>query len=269
METRHSNAVERHKQLVALLKANKSCSISEMSRILNVTPMTIRRDLRFLAEEQIVQVEHGFARFVASTQIEPNFDIRMHEHFVEKQAIGRHATKLFVEEGDVIGIDSGSTATEVAANLPDIRLTIVTHSLAVANVVAKNDLYQLIVLGGTLHRGSQCFYGLQVITELHNLHLNKLFLATSGLLIPEGLSSSDLPDAEVKQALIGSSRQVILCMDSSKIGQAFLARFASLDNIHALVTDDGISLTDREALQQHNMQVIVTPTRVSQVASMV
>lgn len=61
------------------------------------------------------------------------------------------AAFCFVEEGDVIGIDSGNTATEVAANLPDIRLTIVTHSLAVANVVTKNDHYQLIVLGGTLH----------------------------------------------------------------------------------------------------------------------
>ncbi|GHO83287.1 DeoR/GlpR family DNA-binding transcription regulator [Dictyobacter formicarum] len=269
MGIRQSNAVERQKQLVALLKANGSCSIAEMSRVLDVTPMTIRRDLHFLADKQIVQVEHGFARFVASTQIEPNFAIRVQKHFMEKQAIGRHATELFVEEGDVIGIDSGSTATEVAAHLPDVRLTIVTHSLAVANMVAKNSLYQLIMLGGIFHRSSQCFYGSQVIAELHKLHLNKLFLAASGLLIPEGVSSSDLPDAEVKQALIGSSRQVILCMDSSKIGQTFLARFASLERIHTLVTDDKITDTGKEALQQYNLQVVVAPTHIEQQAKLI
>jgi DeoR/GlpR family transcriptional regulator of sugar metabolism len=267
MEKSRSSAIDRHKQLVALLKANGSCSISEMSRVLNVSPMTIRRDLQVLAEEQVVQVEHGFARFSASTRIEPNFNIRVHEHLLEKQAIGHKATAMFVEEGDVLGIDSGSTAMEVAYSLPDIPLTVVTHSLAVANVVARNASYQLVMLGGVFHHDSNCFFGSQVVEQLQTLHINKLFLANSGLLIPEGLSSSNLPDAEVKQALIDSSRQVILCMDSSKIGKAFLARFATLDTIHTLITDDKISLTDKEALEQYDMQVVVASTNIAQDAN--
>ncbi len=268
MEKSRANAIDRHKQLIALLKANGSCSISEMSRVLNVSPMTIRRDLQMLAEKQVVQVEHGFARFSASTRIEPNFNIRVHEHLLEKQAIGHKATAMFVEEGDVIGIDSGSTAMEVAYSLPDIPLTIVTHSLAVANVVARNDHYRLVMLGGVFHHDSHCFFGPQVVEQLQTLHINKLFLANSGLLIPEGLSSSNLPDAEVKQALIGSSRQVILCMDSSKIGKAFLARFATLDTIHTLITDDKISLTDKKALEQYDMQVVVASTNIAQDAEL-
>ncbi len=264
MEKSRLNALDRHKQLIALLKANGSCSISEMSRILNVSPMTIRRDLQVLAEEQVVQVEHGFARFSASTRIEPNFNVRVHEHLLEKQAIGRKATHMFIEAGDVIGIDSGSTAMEVASNLPDIELTVVTHSLAVANVVARNDAYRLVMLGGVFDSESQCFFGSQVVMQLRTLHINKLFLAASGLLIPEGLSSSKLPDAEVKQALISSSRQVILCMDSSKIGKAFLARFAALDTIHTLVTDDKISDGNKEALEQQDMQVVVASTEVAE-----
>jgi len=264
MEKSRSNAIDRHKQLIALLKANGSCSISEMSRVLNVSPMTIRRDLQILAEKQVVQVEHGFARFSASTRVEPNFDIRIHEHLLEKQAIGRTATETFVEEGDVIGIDSGSTAMEVACSLPDVQLTIVTHSLAVANVVVRNDSYRLVMLGGIFHHDSHCFFGSQVVEQLRTLHINKLFLANSGLLIPEGLSSSNLPDAEVKQALVRSSRQVILCMDSSKIGKAFLARFATLNSIHTLVTDDKIAVEDKEALEYHGMQVIIAGANIAQ-----
>ena len=259
MDKRRQNATERHAQLIALLKAQGYCSVSEMSSMLNVTPMTIRRDLHILSEKHIIQVTRGGARFCASKQDEPDFSVRTHEHLAEKQAIGKRVAELFIQEGDVVGIDSGSTMIEVARNLPDVPLTVVTASLAAANVVARNNRHQLVMLGGVLQHEASCFYSPQAIGALHTLHINKLFLATAGLLIPDGLSCSNLSDAEVKQALINSSRQVILCADSSKIGKAFLAHFASLDAIHALVTDSGIMTADREVLERHNVRVIIVP----------
>jgi len=259
MDKRRHNATERHTQLIALLKAQGYCSVSEMSSMLKVTPMTIRRDLRILSEKHIIQVTHGGARFYASKQDEPDFSVRTHEHLAEKQAIGKRVAELFIQEGDVVGIDSGSTMIEVARNLPDVPLTVVTASLAAANVVARNNRHQLVMLGGVLQHEASCFYSPQAVGALHTLHINKLFLATSGLLIPDGLSCSNLSDAQVKQALINSSRQIILCADSSKIGKAFLAHFASLDAIHALVTDSGIMTADREVLERHNVRVIIVP----------
>ena len=259
MDKRRQNSTERHTQLIALLKAQGYCSVSEMSNMLNVTPMTIRRDLHILSEKHIIQVTHGGARFCASQQDEPDFSVRTHEHLAEKQAIGKRVAELFIQKGDVVGIDSGSTMIEVARNLPDVPLTVVTASLAAANVVARNNRHQLVMLGGVLQHEASCFYSPQAVGALHTLHINKLFLATAGLLIPDGLSCSNLSDAEVKQALINSSRQVILCADSSKIGKAFLAHFASLDAIHALVTDSGIMTADREVLERHNVRVIIVP----------
>lgn len=260
MKKKHQNATERHAQLVLLLKDHGYCSVAEMSQMLDVSAMTIRRDLHILHEQQIIDVTYGGARFIAPKQTEPHFDIRTHEHLAAKQAIGKKATELFIEEGDVIGIDSGSTILEVARNLPDIPLTVVTHSLPAATIVAQNSKHQLIMLGGILQASSNYFHGPQAIAALHNLYINKLFLATSGLLIPEGLSSCYLSDAEMKQALIKPSRQVVLCMDSSKIGRAFLARFAPLDAIDVLITDDGISDEYREAIQKQNVQVITVAT---------
>ena len=256
---RQYNATDRHTQLIALLKERGYSSVAEMSSVLNVSPMTVRRDLHMLHEKQIVEVTHGGARFLALEQTEPHFDIRTHEHLAAKQAIGKRAAELFIEEGDVIGIDSGSTALEVARNLPDVPLTVVTQSLPVAALVAQNKLYQLIMLGGVLQSSSNYFYGSQAIATLQEVYINKLFLATSGLLIPEGLSSSYLSDAEIKQAMIKSSRNIILCMDSSKIGRVFLARFATLDVVDTLLIDSGISDESCEALQKH-VQVIVVPT---------
>ena len=262
MKKSRQNASDRHAQLIGLLKKRGYCSVVEMSQLLNVSPMTIRRDLHMLHEKQIAEVTHGGARFSASKRIEPDFDIRTHEHLAEKQAIGKLAVERFIEEGDVVGIDSGSTALEIVRNLPNIPLTIVTHSLAAANVVAQNKRYSLIVLGGVLQHEANCLCGPQAIAALQTLYINKLFLSTSGLVAPDGLSCNNLADAEVKQALISSSRQTILCMDSSKVGRAYLARFATLNDIDTLITDNGISDESREAIERQQIEIITVSTEV-------
>ena len=262
MKKSRQNASDRHAQLIGLLKKRGYCSVVEMSQLLNVSPMTIRRDLHMLHEKQIAEVTHGGARFSASKRIEPDFDIRTHEHLAEKQAIGKLAVERFIEEGDVIGIDSGSTTLEIVRNLPNIPLTIVTHSLAAANVVAQNRRYSLIMLGGVLQHEANCLCGPQAIAALDTLYINKLFLSISGLHPPDGLSCNILPDAEVKQALISSSRQIILCMDSSKIGRAYLARFATLNAIDTLITDNGISDESREVIEQQQIQIITVSTEI-------
>src|SRR5437868_10573223 len=262
MKKSRQNASDRHAQLIGLLKKRGYCSVGEMSQLLNVSPMTIRRDLHMLYEQQIVEVTHGGASLIASNRIEPDFAIRTHEHLLEKQAIGKLAAELFIEEGDVIGIDSGSTALEIVRNLPNVPLTIVTHSLAAANVVAQNKQYSLIVLGGVLQHEANCLCGPQSIAALQALNINKLFLSTSGLLLLDGLSCNNLADAEVKQALINSSRKTILCMDSSKIGKVYLARFAPLNSIDVLISDNCISDESREAIEQQQIQVITASAEV-------
>ncbi len=256
MKKSGQNANDRHAQLMVLLKERGYCSVVEMSQLLNVSAMTIRRDLHRLQEKHIVEVTYGGARLISSKRIEADFVIRTHENLAEKQAIGKFAAEHFIEEGDVIGIDSGSTTLEVARNLPNFPLTVVTHSMAAARIVAHNKLHSLIMLGGVLQHGANCFCGPQAITALQMLYLNKLFLSTSGLLLPYSLSCDNLPDAEVKRALISSSRQIILCMDSSKVGRAYLARFASLDVLNTLITDNGLSDENRESIEQQRIQVI-------------
>ncbi|HLZ57942.1 MAG TPA: DeoR/GlpR family DNA-binding transcription regulator [Ktedonosporobacter sp.] len=260
MKKNGPNASDRHAQLIGLLKERGYCSVAEMSQLLHVSSMTIRRDLHMLQEKQIVEVTYGGARLMASKRIEATFDIRTHEHLAEKQAIGKLVAEHFIEEGDVIGLDSGSTALEIARNLPDIPLTVVTHSMSTANVVAQNKRHVLILLGGVLQHEANCFCGPQAIVALQTLYINKLFLSASGLLLSHGLSCDNLLDAEVKQAFISSSRQIILCLDSSKFGKTYLARFASLDVLNILVTDDGISDESRMALEQQHIQVMTAST---------
>src|SRR6266700_2193234 len=80
MSKRPQSATDRHSTLIMLLKTRGYCSVTELSQLLNVSPMTIRRDLRVLHEKQIVEVTFGGAHFIASKQVEPDFDIRTREH---------------------------------------------------------------------------------------------------------------------------------------------------------------------------------------------
>src|SRR5439155_1647507 len=154
MKKSRQNSSDRLAQLIGLLKQRGYCSVVEMSQLLNVSPMTIRRDLHMLHEKQIVEVTYGGARFIASKRSEPDFDIRAREHLAEKQAIGKRAAELFIEEGDVLG------------------------------------------------------------------------------------------------------------MDSSKIGRAYLARFATLNAIDTLITDNGISDESREVIEQQQIQIITVSTEI-------
>ena len=109
---------------------------------------------------------------------------------------------------------------------------------------------------------ANCLCGPQAIAALQNLYINKLFLSASGLLLLDGLSCNNLADAEVKQALINTSRKTILCMDSSKIGRAYLARFAPLNIIDVLITDNVISDESREAIEQLQIEIITASVEV-------
>src|SRR5260370_1847302 len=109
MKKRRQKASERHAQVMGLHKKRGYCSVVEMSQLLNVSPMTIRRDLHILHEKQIVELTYGGARWIALKRNEPDFDIRTHEHLIEKQPIGKLPADLFIHEVDVIHIDSTST----------------------------------------------------------------------------------------------------------------------------------------------------------------
>src|SRR5258708_17024450 len=108
MKKSRQNASDRHTELIGLLEKRGYCSVVEMSQLLNVSPMTIRRDLHTLHEKQIVEITHGGASFIASKRIEPDFDIRTHEHLPEKQVIAKLPPEPFIQSWHVLGVDRGS-----------------------------------------------------------------------------------------------------------------------------------------------------------------
>jgi DeoR/GlpR family transcriptional regulator of sugar metabolism len=180
-----------------------------------------------------------------------------HEVDALKRVIGATAAQ-FVNEGDTIILDAGVTTTYLAAALRGRRgITVITNSLSVFAELGDEEGITLISSGGLFRRESQSLTGLGAEATFHNLRADKVFIGATGLTLDFGLSNTNIPEATIKQAMIKAAREVILLADYTKIGVESLVKIAPVESVHTLITDPGISASDRLAFTQRGIDVII------------
>jgi DeoR/GlpR family transcriptional regulator of sugar metabolism len=229
-------APRRLDNLRELIRGKGVIRIEEICSQLRVSPATVRRDLDQLEESGAIRRVHGGAVSVESRLEEPLFDDKASIAAREKHHIAEAALQ-FVEPGDTIYLDGGSTVLEFAQLLHDrTNLTVVTNSLRAAHELAGRGP-RLILIGGELRRLSQTMVGPLTRCVLRELHVDKAFMGTIGLSLKEGMTTTDPGEAYTKELVMSQARLVILLADSGKAGKVAFARAGGLENIHALVTD--------------------------------
>jgi DeoR/GlpR family transcriptional regulator of sugar metabolism len=180
-----------------------------------------------------------------------------HEIHALKQSIG-HAAARFVHEGDTIIVDAGVTTSYLAQALRDRHcLTVITNSLPVLAELENEKGITLVASGGVVRPESRSMTGPEAEATFQKLRATKAFISATGLSVDFGLSNTNIPEATVKQAMIGAAREVILLADYTKIGVESLVKIAPLDHIHRLITNMGISSHDRLALTQRGIEVSI------------
>lgn len=244
--------------LETLAQSGQSVLVTELSRLFQVSTMTIRRDLDLLeAAGQVRRVHGGAVAALPREDTGQPFVKRSAERGPQKQAIGQLAASL-VQDGDRILVDAGTTTLAMAERLGCLkRLTVITHALPVALALCASENVSTLVLGGILKQKEQCAVGPMVAQALERFSVDKVFLSAAGFETEKGLSDPDLMEAEVKQAMIGAARQVILLADSRKWGQVHLVQIAPWSQIHTLVSDSGLPLPARQALTDLGVQVLI------------
>ncbi len=257
----------RRLQIVELIDRAEDglATVSDLSRKFRVSEMTIRRDLDWLAERELVMRVHGGA-IAFQEHPEKPFGDRLNESNLQKKAIGRAAAYL-VEDGDRIILDAGTTTRQVAIALACKKnITVITNNLAAAYELARCANIDTILLGGSLKHQELCTVGPMVVQGLAALSAGKLFLSAAGLALKHGATDPDLREVEVKQAMIAAAERVILAADSSKWGRRELARIATLQQIHCLISDDALPPEAMAVLEAEGVEVI-TPGRLEQKAT--
>jgi DeoR family deoxyribose operon repressor len=232
-------------ELVDLLKARGTLPVKDIAVILNVSEMTVRRDLTLLENSDVVERSHGRATWNAG-DISENEDhaydlsierIRKSE---EKERIGRYAAGL-IKRDDILIIDCGSSTGALAKYIPEgLDLTVLCYNLNVVNELRNKRSIRLIVAGGYFHPRNQMFESLEGINLIRDLRANKLFISASGVHEQLGMTTALAYEVPIKRAILQSSHTKILLADSSKFGMVRAAFFAQMDELDMIITDRGL-----------------------------
>jgi DeoR family transcriptional regulator, deoxyribose operon repressor len=238
-------------QILEALGAGRTASIEELSRMLSVSEMTIRRDLALLAAQNKVRLVRAGAVLRAGFPDAPvpGFSLAAEEgaRAEAKMRIGARAAAL-VEPGDVVIIDSGSTTECLARSLPlDVWLTVICFALNILLAVASRRNCTVVFAGGTLRSDTLVCESAEGVELVRRHRANKAFVSAGGVSESLGVTCVDAAEAELKKAAIQSAQSRILIVDSSKLGRVTPSWFAGLKDFDAIVTDSGISLEYVEA----------------------
>ncbi len=246
----------RRMKILDLIREDGHAKVQDLSRIFNVTDVTIRQDLEMLEQMGYVQREHGGAFLKDVGSFAKTGQVFSQVNIEEKKEIARKAVAL-INEGDCIILDSGSTTTEIARLLLDFRnLTVITNSLNIALILGENHAINLIVSGGEFKAPTLSLTGQMAADSFKGVHVNKLFLATAGISADFKLTYPSLSDLVVKTAMIESAEKVYLVADSSKIGVSAFASLGPVSLVNALITDSHITADKFETLKLQNIEII-------------
>ncbi len=256
-------AVQRHRMIVEELRRQGAVRVSELTRLLAVSEMTIRRDLDALAAAGMLHKVHGGATLRGTLAAdEPGFDVKSEQQLHEKEAIARAAAKL-VEPGQSIGLTAGTTTWRLAHHLTAVPdLTVVTNSIQVANVFHLDPRPDVtVILVGGVRTPSDALVGPVAVATIRSLHLDALFMGVHGASDDAGLTTPNMLEAETDRALVDSSARRIVVADHTKWGIRGLSTIARLEEVQVFVTDQGIGDDARSALAEHVERVVVAATR--------
>lgn len=254
-------APERHNQIEVILREKQTMSVAELSELLDVSPVTVRNDLKQMAEQgRLVRTHGGATTIDHHLNGEFNFAQRKLLKSAEKTNIGKLAASL-IHSVESILLDSSTTALAVGEAIKrrlDLGdLTIVTTGVHTALMVGGTPGITTILAGGILRDITGSITGSLVIDVLEKININKAFLGAWGLTCEAGLTDTSLEEVELKQRIIARCPEVIVVIDSSKLGRVALARFASLEQISRLVTDDGAPAELIREIEARGVEVLI------------
>lgn len=231
-------AEERRERIVLLLEEKGKLVVPELCEAFEVSPATIRGDLRELEGKGRLKRAHGGAMTLGKTGFERNSVFQGIVNMEEKRRIAEYARSL-VNDGDTIILDTGTTTLELAKLLYEKKnLTVVTNDIIIAAHLESHSDANIIVAGGILRRGYHCTTGSRAISALKDLTVDKAFMASNALSLEKGFTTPNFEQAEVKRQMLSIALRSIMLIDSSKLGRVSFLKFADISDIDLLITDN-------------------------------
>ncbi len=245
---------QRKQMILAQLKREGQVVAKDVAEAVGVSEDTIRRDLREMASEGLLQRVHGGA--LPASPAVADFAGRELITPEGKVAIGRAAAGM-IREGQVVILDGGTTARQVARHIPlERKATVVTHSPTIALELVEHPLVEVILLGGRLFKHSVVAMGAETIAAIAGIHADVFFMGVTGVHRKTGLTTGDYEEAAVKRALSGAAAETFVLASSEKLGAASPYVVVAMEEVSGIITEKAADKGLTKAFEKMGVVVI-------------
>jgi DeoR family myo-inositol catabolism operon transcriptional repressor len=245
---------KRIKKIQDYVLEHQSASLDELVDAFDVSKNTIRRDVQELVDRGELKKVYGGVSSIHK-KLE-SFQERSIRNQGQKELIAKKAAS-FVEDGDFIFIDSGTTTIEMFEYLKEKHLTIFTNNIDLIVSALPHEKINVISIGGMLERKTSSFVSPQNMDLLKDYNIKKAFMASTGISLSNGVTNASPLESELKKTIVSRSSEVYLLVDHDKFDKYGLMTYCSLDDIDYLVTDQVPNDTYQEYAKNHNIQLVL------------
>lgn len=248
---------ERHQMILQKLQEDGRVSIQALSDLMDVSGVTIRKDLKLLEEKRLLFRTRGGGSINNPYIIERPINEKALINAEEKQKIAKAAAAI-IGQNDSIIIGSGTTVFELARCLhPAAPITVITPALKVALELCNRTNVEVLQLGGLIRRNSSSVTGAYAEQILEDISCGILFLGIDGIDLDFGLSITNITEVNLHQKMIEAAQTVVVMADSTKFGRRGLGKVCRTDQIDYIITDDKVTPGIAKQLEERGVKVVV------------
>lgn len=248
---------QRREKIQEYLAVHQIARTADLCDLLETSEATVRRDLEWMEQKGLLERTHGGAILSQRMILEQEYQQRAQHHPEEKKRIGELAASL-IEDGDIVFVNSGTTATQVLQHIRrDSRITVFTNNVsAVMDLGEPGFHYNLI--GGEFQSRSNSLAGSFALDNLNMVYANKAILGVDGISLKHGCTVPSLPESEVVRKMVERTRgQVIIAADYSKWGVVSNYQISTVDEVDKLVTDFRFPTSAMDELASHSVSCLI------------
>lgn len=247
---------KRKDKILEILKKNGTVRVTNLSKTLNVSEVTVRNYLTDMENKGLLTRVHGGAIFSYRPYYSMNLNQRLETNRHIKERIAKKAANL-VKPNDTVMLNAGTTTLLAFRCLPyDYNLNIVTNSISIALEGSGNPNYNIVLLGGTINSKFQFTYGEDAIEILKKYHADKLILSVDGVDMQNGFSTYYAEETQLDKAMIEQSDSCIIVADNSKFGKNAFSKLYDLNVANYIVTDTTLNAADAKLMTKLGIKII-------------
>lgn len=247
---------ERHSIILELLMQHNSILVTDLAEHLNVSSVTIRKDLTDLEKEKKLYRNHGKAILINPYINDRNVNEKEKFYIEEKRLIGMQAASLIAKKDSIL-IASGTTMHALARCIQTTdKLTVITASLQVAIILSKDRNIDIIELGGILRHSSLSVVGKYAEAALADFSCSKLFLGVDGIDLDFGITTTDMMEASLNRVMMRTAQKTIVLADSSKFGRRGFSKISDMEDVDQIITDSKVSPAIAKRIEE--MGIVLT-----------